>query len=94
MERNIYSEEFKKQMVRNILEQNKSMPQISEEVGVLHSWKAQYRDELQMEMLATQEKVWQLEQQLRETQRENQEKERQNQDLQEELAIGVSRNNK
>ncbi|MGM0878941.1 MAG: transposase [Bacillota bacterium] len=67
------------------------MPQISEEVGisagVLHSWKAQYRDELQMEMLATPEKVRQLEQQLCETQRENQEKERQNQDLQEELAI-------
>jgi len=91
MERNFYSEEFKKQMVRYILEQNKTMPQISEEVGVsagvLHTWKAQYRDEIQLESLATPEKVRQLEQQLHEKERENQEKERQNQDLQEELAI-------
>lgn len=91
MERNSYSEDFKRQMVKYILEQNKSMPQIAEEVGisagVLHSWKAQYRDEIQLESLVTPERLRQLEQQLLEKERENQEKERQNQDLQEELAI-------
>ncbi|RTE01384.1 transposase, partial [Paenibacillus whitsoniae] len=81
----------KKQTVKYILEQGKSMPQLAEELGisagVLHNWKAEYRDELQTESLATPERVRQLEQQLREKDLENQEKERVNQDLQEELAI-------
>ncbi|WP_261300801.1 transposase [Paenibacillus andongensis] len=91
MERNRYSEEFKKQTVKYILEQGKSMPQMSEELGisagVLHNWKATYRDEFQTESVITPERVRQLEQQLREKDLEYQEKERQNQDLQEELAI-------
>jgi len=60
IERNSYSEDSKSQMVKYILEQSKSMPQIAEEVGtsagVLHSWKAQYRDEIQFESLVTQKK--------------------------------------
>lgn len=91
MERNHYSEEFKMQTVKYILEQGKTMPQLAEELGisagVLHNWKALYRDEIQLETLVTPERVRQLEQQLREKELENQEKERQNQDLQEEVAI-------
>ncbi|MFD3262338.1 transposase [Paenibacillus lentus] len=91
MERNSYSEEFKKQTVKYILEQSKSMSQLAEELGisagVLHNWKALYRDDIQLESLVTPERVRQLEQQLRKKELENQEKERENQDLQEELAI-------
>jgi len=91
VERNHYSEDFKRQMVKYILEQSKSMPQIAEEVGisagVLHSWKAQYRDEIQLDSIVTPDKMRQLEQQLREKELEKQEMERKNQDLQEELAI-------
>lgn len=91
MERNSYSEEFKKQTVKYILEQSKSMSHLAEELGisagVLHNWKALYRDEIQLESLVTPERVRQLEHQLRKKELENQEKERENQDLQEELAI-------
>lgn len=91
MERNHYSKEFKKQTVKYILEQGKTMPQLAEELGIsaglLHNWKATYRDEIQLETFATPDKMRQLEQQLREKEVENREQARRNADLQEELAI-------
>jgi transposase len=90
-ERNHYSEEFKRRTAKYILEQVKTIPEIAEELGisagVLHKWKATYRDELQVETLATPDKVRELERLLHEKELENQEKERQNKDLQEELEI-------
>jgi transposase len=90
-ERNRYSEEFKRRTVKYILEQSKTMPEIAAELeisaGVLHNWKALYRDEFMTESLSAPDKVRELERLLTEKERINQEQERQNRDLQEELEI-------
>lgn len=85
-----FNEEFKRQTVKYIQEQTKTVPEIASELnisaGTIHQWLAKYR-QFENESLANPEKVRQLEQQLREKERENQEKERVLADLQEELAI-------
>jgi transposase len=82
-ERQRYNEEFKKQTVKYVQEQTKSIAEICEELQIpkstLHQWIAQYR-EFENEAIAAPEKVRQLEQLLKE-------KERQIADMEEELAI-------
>lgn len=89
-QRQRFNEDFKKQTVKYIQDQTKSVPEIAAELNIavstVHKWLAKYR-EFNNESLANPEKVRQLEQQLKEKERENQEKERALIDLQEELAI-------
>lgn len=89
-QRKHYNEEFKKQTVKFIQEQTKTMPEISEDmnipVGTLQKWMAKYR-QFENEPLVTPDRVSQLEKQLREKERENEQKERENTDLREELDI-------
>lgn len=85
-----YNEEFKKETVKFIQEQTKSVADIALELnipaGTIHQWLAQYR-KFDQEILVNPEKVRQLEQDLKEKERVNQQKEREIADLQEELAI-------
>lgn len=85
-----YNEEFKRQTVKYIQEQTKSVADIAAELnipkGTINQWLSQYR-QFENETLANPEKVRQLEQQLKDKERENQQKEREIADLQEELAI-------
>lgn len=89
-QRQRFNEEFKKQTVKYIQEQTKTVPEIAAEMnipaGTIHQWIAKYR-EFENEPLASTEKVRQLEQLLKEKEREVQEKERAFVDLQEEMAI-------
>lgn len=89
-QRQRYNEEFKKQAVKYIQEQTKSVAEICEELNVpkstIHQWIAQYR-QFENEMLASPDKVRQLEQLLKEKEQENRKKEHENEDLREELAI-------
>ncbi|MCL6458906.1 MAG: transposase [Gorillibacterium sp.] len=89
-QRQRYNEEFKKQTVRFIQEQTKTVADIAEELsipkGTLHQWLAQYR-EFESEPVASVEKVRQLETQLKEKERELKEKDRRIADVEEELAI-------
>lgn len=89
-QRQRYNEEFKKQTVKYIQEQTKTVAEIASELnipaGTIHQWIAQYR-QFENEPLTSMEKVRQLEQQLKERELEAQKKERENADLREELAI-------
>jgi transposase len=89
-QRQRYNEEFKKQTVKYMQEQTKSMEDISLELGIprktLHQWKAKYR-QFENEPLASAERVRELEQQLRAQERELREKDRRILDVEEELAI-------
>lgn len=85
-----FNEEFKRQTVKYIQEQTKTVQDISAELdisaGTIHQWLAKYR-QFENESLANPEKVRQLEQLLKEKERENQQKDRALADLQEEMAI-------
>ncbi len=89
-QRQRFNEEFKKQTVKFIQEQTKTVAEIALEMnipaGTIHQWIAKYR-EFENESLASPEKVRQLEQLLKEKEREYQEKDRAFEDLQEEMAI-------
>ncbi|WP_218034002.1 transposase [Paenibacillus koleovorans] len=78
-----YNEEFKKQAVKYVQEQTKTLPEIAEEMniptGTLRNWMTQYRS-FENEPVVQPEKMRQLEEQLQEAARKNQ-------DLEEELAI-------
>jgi len=88
--RQAFNEEFKKQTVKYIQEQTKSMQEIAEELNIpastLHQWKAKYRV-FENEPLANAEKVRELERLLKEKERELREKDRELADTKEELAI-------
>jgi len=83
-----YSEEFKKQAVKYIQQQTKSIQDIAEELNIpahtLSKWMGQYR-EFQHEPTA--ERVRQLEQELKEKDRLLTAKQREIEDLKEELTI-------
>jgi transposase len=89
-ERQRFNEEFKKQTVKFIQEQTKSVADIAQELnipaGTVHRWLAKYR-QFESETLASPEKVRELTQLLREKEREIKEKDRQIADVEEELAI-------
>ena len=89
-ERQRFNEEFKRQTVKFIQEQTKTVPEIAAEMNInprtIHQWIAKYR-EFESESLASPEKVRQLEHLLKEKEREYQEKDRAFVDLQEEMAI-------
>jgi transposase len=89
-QRQRFNEEFKKQTVKFIQEQTKSVADIAQELNIpastVHQWLAQYR-QFQSEPLASSEKVRELTQLLKEKEREIKEKERRIADVEEELAI-------
>jgi len=78
-----YNEEFKKQAVKYVQEQTKTLPEIAEELnipeGTLRNWMAKYRS-FENEPIANSEKIRELEKRLKAAEREKQ-------DLAEELAI-------
>ncbi|ASS67055.1 transposase [Paenibacillus sp. D51F] len=82
-QRQRYNEEFKKQTVKFIQEQTKSVREIAEELDIpkstLNQWLSQYR-QFETEPVNSAERIRQLEQQLKE-------KERRIADVEEELAI-------
>ncbi|MCS7458984.1 transposase [Paenibacillus doosanensis] len=84
-QRQRYNDEFKKQAVKYVQEQTKSLSEIAEEMniptGTLKNWMMKYRT-FENEPISTSnpEKVRQLEERLKASEREKQ-------DLQEELAI-------
>ncbi|GJM77504.1 transposase [Paenibacillus macerans] len=82
-ERQRYNEEFKKQAVKYVQEQTKTLPEIAEEmnipVGTLKNWMTKYRS-FENEPIVNTEKLRQLEERLQASEREKE-------DLQEELAI-------
>ena len=83
-----YNEEFKKQAVKYVQDQSKSLPEIAEELnipaGTLRQWMAKYR---QFDSEPSAERVRQLEQQLKEKDRLLSKKERELEDVKDELAI-------
>lgn len=85
-----YNEEFKKQTVKFIQEQTKTLADMAEELNIpkstLHQWMGQYR-ELKNEPAASMDRVRELEAELKEMWRQLQEKENKLADTQEELAI-------
>jgi transposase len=85
-----FNEEYKRQAVKYIQEQTKTVTEMAAELnvsaGTVHKWLAKYR-QFDNESLANPEKVRQLEQLLKEKERENQEKDQALADLQEEIAI-------
>lgn len=89
-QRQRYNEEFKKQTVKYLQEQTKSMEDVALELSIpaktLHAWKAKYR-ELKNEPIATLERVRELEQLLKEKDRELQESRKQKENAEMELAI-------
>lgn len=89
-QRQRYNEEFKKQTVKYLQEQTKSMEDVALELSIpaktLHAWKAKYR-ELKNEPIATLERVRELEQLLKEKDRELQESRKQMENAEMELAI-------
>jgi len=68
-----YNEEFKRQTVRYIQEQTKTITEIADElkipVGTLYSWVGQFR-QFENEPLAAAERIRELEHQLRQRERE------------------------
>ncbi|WP_096190044.1 transposase [Evansella halocellulosilytica] len=82
-QRQRYNEEFKRQTVRFVQEQKKTVTDIAEELKIptstLYEWIAQYR-EFENEPVASVDRIKELEQRLRE-------KEREASDAQEQLAI-------
>nr|WP_248929946.1 transposase [Paenibacillus hamazuiensis] len=89
-QRQRYNEEFKKQTVKYVQEQTKTVPEIAAELnipaGTIHNWLAQYRS-FENEPLATPEKLRQMKEELEAKDRANKQKDREIADLQEELAI-------
>jgi len=85
-----YNEEFKKQTVKYVQEQTKSISDICEELNIpkstIHQWIAKYR-QFDDETVNNPEKIRQLEQALKNNEVENLRKEREIEDLKEELAI-------
>ncbi|NMI03837.1 transposase [Paenibacillus sp. SZ31] len=89
-QRQRYNEEFKKQTVKFIQEQTKTLGDLAEELNIpkstLHQWMSKYR-ELKNEPVASVDRVKELEAELQEMRRLLQEKEHTLADTQEELAI-------
>lgn len=89
-QRQRYNEDFKKQTVKFIQEQTKTLGDLAEELNIpkstLHQWMGQYR-ELKNEPAASMDRVRELEAQLKEATRQLQEKELKLADTEEELAI-------
>lgn len=89
-QRQRYNEEFKKQTVKFIQEQTKTLGDLAEELNIpkstLHQWVSKYR-ELKNEPVASMDRVKELEAELQEMRRLLQEKEDTLADTQEELAI-------
>jgi transposase len=89
-QRQRYNEEFKKQAVKLLQEQTKTVEEIAQQLDIpaktLHSWKAKYRD-MTNEPIASIDRVRELEQQLKEKERELRESQRRISDVEEELAI-------
>jgi transposase len=89
-QRQRYNEEFKRQTVKFVQEQKKTVTSIAEELNIplstLHQWISQYR-EFENEPVASDERIRQLEQQLREKKRELEAKDRKIAETEEELAI-------
>jgi transposase len=81
--RKSYNEEFKKQTVKYIQEQTKTVAELAEELDIpaktLHQWLGKYR-QFQSEPVSNPQKVRELERQLKE-------KEQQLADMAEEMAI-------
>ncbi|MFC4779215.1 transposase [Paenibacillus sp. GCM10023252] len=89
-QRKRYNEEFKKQTVKYLQEQTKSVEDIALELDIpaktLHGWKAQYR-EFKNESVASMDRIRQLEQLLKEQERELRLRDKRITDVEEELAI-------
>lgn len=89
-QRQRFNDEFKKQTVKYIQEQTKTMPEIAAELNIpvktLHQWKAKYRT-FDNEPVANAERMRELERILEEKERELKEKDRELADTKEELAI-------
>lgn len=89
-QRKHYNEQFKREAVRFVQEQSKSITDIAADMNIpsatLHKWVAKYR-EFENEPVASVERIRELEQQLREKERELQQKERHIADVEEQLAI-------
>lgn len=89
-QRQRYNEEFKKQTVKFIQEQTKTLSDLAEELNIpkstLHQWMSHYR-ELKNEPAASMDRVKELEAELKEMRRMLQEKEHRLADTEEELAI-------
>ncbi|MCM3712497.1 transposase [Halalkalibacter oceani] len=85
-----YNEEFKRQAVKFVQEQKKTVSDIAEELNIpistLHQWTTHYR-EFENEPVAAEERIRKLEQQIRDQERELKAKERQLADKEEELTI-------
>lgn len=85
-----YNEEFKRQTVKFVQEQKKTVTDIAAELSIplstLHQWICQYR-EFNNEPVANEDRIRKLEQELREKERELKEKDRKIAETQEELAI-------
>ncbi|MFC3846896.1 transposase, partial [Paenibacillus sp. MAH-36] len=82
-QRQRYNEDFKKQAVKYVQEQTKTLPEIAEEMnipaGTLKNWMTKYRS-FENEPVGNPEKLRDIEKRLQASEREKQ-------DLQEELAI-------
>ncbi|WP_223285702.1 transposase [Paenibacillus sp. PL91] len=89
-QRKRYNEEFKKQTVKYLLEQSKTVEDIALELDIpaktLYSWKAKYRD-FKNEPIPSNDRIRELEQLLKEQERELRMKDRKIADVEEELAI-------
>lgn len=89
-QRQRYNEEFKKQTVKFLQEQTKSLGDLAEELNIpkstLHQWMSQYR-ELKHEPAASKDRVRELEAELDKMRRQLQEKEEKLAHAEEELAI-------
>ncbi|WP_340027148.1 transposase [Paenibacillus sp. FSL H7-0940] len=89
-QRQRYNEEFKKQTVKFIQEQTKTLGDLAEELNIpkstLHQWMSKYR-ELKHEPVASVDRVKELEAELQEMRRLLQEKDHTLAHTQEELAI-------
>jgi len=85
-----YSEEFKRQTVKFVQEQKKTVTDIAEELKIplstLHQWMSQYR-EFENEPVANEDRIRKLEQQLKEQEHQLREKDRKIAETEEELAI-------
>ncbi|GMK49213.1 transposase [Paenibacillus glycanilyticus] len=89
-QRQRYTEEFKRETVKFVQEQTKSIGDIALDLNIpsstLHQWMGKYRT-FENEPIGNMDKIRQLEQQLREKERELVEKDRRIADVEEELAI-------
>lgn len=89
-QRKRYNEEFKRQTVKYLQEQTKSVEDVALELDIpaktLHSWKAKYR-EFKNEPISNVERVRELEQLLKDKERELHESQQRIADVEEELAI-------